>query len=320
MNNVSEFYIMTCQAFGRTHWFATKFSSSKYEINRVATIVINSVLVISTVLLNLIAIVTILKSTQLKNKICYFLILIQSAVDLGIGCIGAPLSVFFLLQTFLGLRDCFSSFVVFQLSVLPIGFSLVISFIILFERYIGVMHPYSYARILTKKRIFYFMICGFALITIAFALSFYYTEPIIVMLFLTVPTLVVCAGFVNTRVYFEVRRLRRSEVKLNLNNIVEHKSKIKLFLREVKYAKSCFLVLACFLITLLPSLLYPVFRFQFGPSMIVDAYFSWMRVITTLNSSVNSIIFFWNKSMLRKKAAEVLKVRCCRSSSWTSGS
>ncbi|XP_028394388.1 prostaglandin E2 receptor EP2 subtype-like [Dendronephthya gigantea] len=308
---------MTCRVFGRTHWFPTKFSSSKYEINRVATIVINGTLVISTVLLNLIAMLTILKSTQLKNKICYFLILIQSVVDLGVGCIGAPLSVFYMLGTFLGLRDCFTSFIIFQLSVFPIGFSLVISFIILFERYIAVLHPYSYPKILTKKRILYFMICGFALIFISFALSFYFIAPIAVMLFLTVPTLIIFAGFVNIKIYLEVRRLRRSEVKPSLNNIVEHKSKTKLFLREVKYAKSCFLVVACFLITLLPSSLYPIFRLRFGPSMIVDAYFSWMRVITTLNSSVNSVIFFWNKVLLRKEAVKVLKVGCCRSFSVT---
>ena len=48
---------------------------------------------ISTILLNSVAILTISKSSQLKEKLCYFLVLVQSSLDLLVGVIIQPLFI-----------------------------------------------------------------------------------------------------------------------------------------------------------------------------------------------------------------------------------
>lgn len=305
MNNV-----VTCHVFGRTYWFVANFSSSKYEVNRFSAAIITGILVFPTVLLNLIPILTILKSSQLKDKICYFLILVQSVIDLGVGCIGTPLSFFQLIIPFLHYMNCYAIFTTVPLSFLFTGVSIVNLFVMSFERFIGVLYPYSYTTLLTKKRVLRVIHGGFMLVLLVVALSFRF-DTIGIFVFVTVPALIVLTSFVFTKIYLEIKRLQRSEVRPCVNGSVEHKSKIKLFLREVKHAKSCFLVVVCFLITLAPSSFYPIFFSWHGPSLSSDAYFSWVVVFATLHSCLNSVIFFWNSSVLTKEAVKVLKAFCC---------
>ena len=69
----------------------TGFQSNKYELNRIFNIVFLGILMLSTIFLNTVAIITIQKSPQLKKKLCYFVILVQSCVDLGDGCVAIQL-------------------------------------------------------------------------------------------------------------------------------------------------------------------------------------------------------------------------------------
>ena len=51
-----------------------------YERYRIALLLVNCMLLLSTISLNGISIITIRKSSQLKSKVCYFVILLQSIV------------------------------------------------------------------------------------------------------------------------------------------------------------------------------------------------------------------------------------------------
>ncbi len=68
-------------------------SSKSFVINRIVLCVFNGVLLLSTILLNSVAILTISKCPQLKEKLCYFLVLLQSAIDLLGGVINQPLFI-----------------------------------------------------------------------------------------------------------------------------------------------------------------------------------------------------------------------------------
>jgi purine-cytosine permease-like protein len=68
-------------------------SSNYFVINRIVQCVFNGVLMISTILLNSVAILTISKSSQFKEKLCYFLVLVQSSIDLVVGVIIQPLFI-----------------------------------------------------------------------------------------------------------------------------------------------------------------------------------------------------------------------------------
>ncbi len=68
-------------------------SSKSFVINKIVLCVFNGVLLLSTTLLNSVAILTISKCSQLKEKLCYFLVLLQSAIDFLGGVINQPLFI-----------------------------------------------------------------------------------------------------------------------------------------------------------------------------------------------------------------------------------
>lgn len=93
--------------------------NKKYEGNLIAMLVINCVLFFSTISLNAISVVTIRKSSQLKGKVCYFVILVQSAVDLGVGLLSIPLFISYLIFPFLNTGNCTVIILAIGASYLP---------------------------------------------------------------------------------------------------------------------------------------------------------------------------------------------------------
>jgi hypothetical protein len=82
---------------------------------------------------------------------------------------------------------------------------------------------------------------------------------------------------------------------------------MKLFLREIKQAKSCFIVVVCFCVLgFLPTTI----AVPFFPSLVCLDQFEKLAIkiwIITLglmcNSSVNSVIFFWTKRISVEKGS-----------------
>ncbi len=112
--------------------------------NRILLIAFNVLLMFCTIFLNLLSVVTIRKSSQLKNKLCHFVILLQSAVDLGVGVFSITSLIAFLAIPLLGIRNCVGIGLLFLLKFLPVSLSTVILSAMTVERYIGVLQPYSY--------------------------------------------------------------------------------------------------------------------------------------------------------------------------------
>ena len=129
------------------------FPSNRHVVNRIFTAVVNSVLIIPTVLLNVIAIVTIQRSCQLKNRLCYFAIVLQSAADTGVGCFTLPVTTFFLASPFLPVDHCISVNLLLHKGYISVGISIITLSVITMERYVGVVHPYSYATLVTVNSV-----------------------------------------------------------------------------------------------------------------------------------------------------------------------
>ena len=160
MNNGSEDQLyITCKVGNSSFRF---FPNKNYEGNLIAMLVMNCVLLISTILLNGISVITIKKSSVLKGKVCYFVILVQSVVDLGVGLLSIPLFISYLIFPFVNTGNCTLIILSIGASYLPPGFSVVTLSAMTIERYIAVLHPYSYQTRVTKKRILTY-VCGVGL-------------------------------------------------------------------------------------------------------------------------------------------------------------
>jgi uncharacterized membrane protein YcgQ (UPF0703/DUF1980 family) len=119
-------------------------------------------------------------------------------------------------------------------------------------------------------------------------------------------------AFAYTRIYLVVKKLARSRNKTHDAFSEKNLTRMKLVLREIKQAKSCFVVVICFcILSFLPTASVIAFLASF-PKDVQQAIVLWIITFALLNSSVNSVILFWTKTMLRKEAGKMLNTICFR--------
>ncbi len=273
--------------------------------NRILLIAFNVLLMFCTIFLNLLSVVTIRKSSQLKNKLCYFVILVQSAVDFGVGVLSITSFIAILAIPLLGIRNCVGIGLLFLLKFLPLGLSIVTLSAMTAERYIGVLHPYSYQTSVTKRRISIYVAVVNSLCLFDY-IGLFFTSQATFGHFVTL-TGAICFLFIvyaYTRIFFVVKKLDRSARRPN-DGEKQDQSRRRRFLREIKHAKSCFIVVICYGICFLPITLTAILARQGRIER--GVYVFWFFTLCMLNSTVNSMLFFWTKTLLRTEAWNTLK-------------
>ncbi len=300
---------MSCEILGKTYFVTTNLPSDKLLINQIFAIAFNGVLIIPTILLNAIAIITILKSSQLKKKPCYFIILIQSITDLAVGALGIPIFIFFLGSEIGGISNCIAATLAFKSTTIPLGTSTITISALTLERYIAILHPYAYNIYVTRKRLLIYIVSNAAVLFAVIILSFAIQE--LTGIYSTIYAIIVFffMAFAYTRIYFVVKRLARSHNKLHVAVTEENLTRMKLFLQQTKLATSCFVVVVCFCVLCLLPIAIAIPLYESVDQFEFRAILVWIFTLGMLNSNVNSVIFFWTKSTLRKEATNI-KCHC----------
>ena len=265
---------------------------------------------IPTVLLNAVAMITILKSSQLKSKPCYFIILVRSVIDSASGILGIPLLIFFLASGIGGMTNCFAARLTLSSTLLPTIQSCVTLSALTLERYIAILHPYAYSSQVTKKRLLIFVGCGPVVAISLFLLYLAYPRLYHICIATAGMFIFAFTAFAYTRIYLVVKKLARTPHRPHDPAAEENTTKMKVFFGEIKHAKSCFIVVLCFgVLCFLPGAI----TISFMPTLKLSekqAIVVWIYTLALLNSSVNSIIFFWTKTMLRNESVKTLKTMC----------
>ena len=316
-----EVFIAECQILGTNQVLITKIPSEKYLINNISVIVFNAILILPTIALNLVASITILKTPQLKSKPCYFIILAQSVIDLAVGVVGIPSYISFIASWTGGASSCLSTSLLFRGGMISVLSSLVTVSILTLERYIAIIHPYAYKTQVTKKRI---VICtaSSAVVHSGFvAVSYLGKQLVMIYGMISAGLVFFFTTFAYTRIFFVARSLVGSPSQPHDVGKLQNVTKTKLLRQKIKLAKSCFAVVICF------------FSLCFLPQAIAFPYYTdlkkvenieigvWIGTIVLVNSSANSVLFFWAKKMLRKEGIKFLKAIPCinKTESWVEG-
>ena len=285
--------LVTCHDASKTMHHVTSFESNAYESNRVVNTVFLAALMFSTIFLNAIAIITIQKTQKLRNKLCYFLILVQSSVDLAVGCFAIPMMIMYLLAPFINVDPCnlffFTKATLFLLS----GLSAITLSALTMERYLSAFHPVLHRTRLTRKCIATYTVGG-ALMLMAIVVASIFIGNDVTRIAATgiLAIFFIFSTFAYVRIYFLLRKMTR-------------KSRGRRIFGKTQQILSCFIVVVVFSILFLPYILSPIFV-QFE-NMMWNAYFHWAVSLVILNSSINSVIFFWKNKTLRKEAIKLVK-------------
>lgn len=308
--NLSE--VVSCRILGKKYSFTEKTASEKLYINRIFLTTFNAAIIIPTILLNAIAIATIAKSRKLSKKTCYFIILIQSMIDLAVGVFGIPSNTFVLASRIGGVSNCSAVILVQRFKMILTGVSIITLTALTLDRYIAILHPFVYKTLVTKKKMLVFVSFAFLIKLTFILLSLVLTRTIMVKSIATSRVIILLlTTLAYLRIYLVAKTIGRSpNLRQQPAAREEGRTRMKLFLQQVKLAKSCFFVVLCyFVLCCLPIVVVGYFleTIYSGGNDVFLVGTLWTVTLALLNSSVNSLIFFWTNTMLRKEAVKMLK-------------
>ena len=313
MNTTNEELFQHCNLFKSRYQVFSKIPPKAVLNSMLSACTVISILIIPTILLNGISVLTIMKCSQLKEKIAYFLIMVQSLADLAVGFISIPFMSYTCITDALGTADCFTQLVVVNVMPLPILISLITLTAMTVERYMSVIHPVKHRNLVTKRRLTVFVVCGCLFITVCnVLLSVLQSQLIGGFVSIYTSLFLLLTIFVYTKIYFALKRLKHPG-NVGDNGTQNNQNRLN-FVKKLKLAKTCFLVVACFLLCFLAAiviLLFQPYVERSGYSVLKI----WAGTAMTLNSSLNSVIFFWTRPLLRNEAFKVLK-KMCTSRTW----
>lgn len=278
---------------------------------------VNGVLIPLTIFFNGVAIVTISKCPQLKEKLCYFLVLVQSVTDLLVAVIGLPVFMLVLVGDIKGDANCAVNSVLIHAPHLTAGYSLITLSFISFERYMGVLHPFIHRTKITKKKLLFHVFHSCVSHTVTVLIFYVYMTVRRLVIATVIPVFLVGTTYIYVRIFLVARK--RLMATQNPNAIAGQGNKSamdkkKTYLREIKLAKSCFMIVLLFIFSFLPlSIVYVFFADQMTPTTFRIVQ-SWCLTLATLNSSLNSVIFFWTRAVLKKEAKKIFGKICAQPS------
>ena len=160
--------------------------------------------------------------------------------------LGIPLFIYYLSSSIGGISNCFAASLARRLMHAPIEGSSITVTAMTLERYIAILHPFSYKTQVTKNRLLKFVS---GIVTVEFLviiLSFKSRWFLQIYIILKVTLVFFITAFVYTRIYLVVKKLARAQKKQNDAAAVMNLTKRKLFFQEIRQARSCFIVVVCF--------------------------------------------------------------------------
>ena len=302
-NEISRL-VQHCYLLNSKYEFFIEYPSQASFVSQCGACAGITILIFPTVILNGLSVVVILKCPQLKEKISYFLIMMQSVSDLIVGLLTLPSLSYICISEVIGPVTCVPHVLLLRTMFAPYFFSIWILTIMTVERYIGVLHPLRHRTLVTKKRITIFVLCGVVSMPVLTAITFLHSYLFETLFSIYLFIFILVAIFIYTKIFLAIRN-RNIPGNFVVNTASEtHKKDKRIFFKEIKLVKSCFLVAACFFLCLFSSGIVNVMNLDRHDLIMLRP---WVTIPLLFNSSLNSLIFFWCKPLLRNEAWKVFK-------------
>ena len=95
-----------CSIFGEFYRVVDGFASDVYLVNHIVACVVNVIIQITTVSLNGITVFIFWRSSRLKEKVPFYLIMVQSLFGVGVGMVAGSIFTSFLASEIRGRASC----------------------------------------------------------------------------------------------------------------------------------------------------------------------------------------------------------------------
>ena len=267
--------------------------------------VLNITFIFSGIILNTLVIASIWKSSQLRKKLCHFMIMVLSCVDLIAVVASHPAILLFVISWLIDDHHLsMKLWFYLHFTDVIIGFSFCVLLVMSIERYLGAYYPIFHRTSVTRRRL---------LTILSLMLIFHITLSAICtigkVISLNVVFIIYIIAISLPLVYFNLKLFK-------ISREVRRKNPAKLEKRttlNLKSISSCLLVVACLVMLTICTSTYLVFDnvFENKHATSLKPSTIWTETLYSINCTINSLIFFWKNKILRAEGMKILKTLFC---------
>ena len=283
-------------------------------INVFLLYIVNVIFMIAGIFLNSVVIISLWRSSQLRNKLCYFMIFLLSCFDLCAVIVNHPLVIAMASVVAFGEYDQLFQNVIECMFLLAAGFATFALLTLNIERFLALTYPFFHERMVSKERVVYFL----TLLQFSwFVLTASTFDGIILPKHIVV--IVILVFFVSSFIYlnyraFIVARSKRRDMKMAPTMNVHELKRIKF---NLKTMSTCFLAVVCFSACSFPQIVFSLYILASKTSQRQEnghPFYLWAATMFYANSTLNCLIFFWRNTVLRREGMKIVRnmqSRCC---------
>ena len=297
-----------------TYVHVIRIPSSSYIINSIAGCVANAVFSVAGTVLNTFVLFTLWRSTTLRKKVTYFLIMVLSSTNLGVGLTVHPLYLMYAVSEIRRNPNCLYKTAYQTTQLLFAGLSAMNLFTLNIERYLSIVHPIFHRNCVTiRSSVIFLTVVGLIPLSAVVSLIF----DLNISLFIAVVAFIGCSGicFMNIRIFQVAKRVLMPKARIQINeeeqerNSVKHRENTAIFLRHLKMTKMCLLVVSCLFICYLPNGIVLVLWTEKSKTLDNKVQAAvWTTTLVSINSTINCLIFFWTRKELRKEWKKAMMI------------
>ncbi len=260
------------------------------------------------VFLNSVVIISLWRSSQLRKKLCYFMILVLSCVDLIAVTVGHPVQIlwttFWSMET---LHQQESKFIWANIMVIVLAGSSMFALLTLsVERFLALKYPFFHETGVTKKRLM-LLLAFLMIMSVSLSLLVHFAGKTFRNIFVTVLLVFFCFVFI----YLNYKMFIIAKSKRNMNRAVTSSyQEGKRWKMNFNNISTCSLAVACFVVCSFPQIIYSVLCLTsetLPNDRRIRLFHIWSNTLVLMNSTFNCLIFFWRNSILRREGIKILK-------------
>ena len=273
--------------------------------------IINIIFMVAGIFLNSVVIISLWRSSELRKKLCYFMIPVLSCFDLAVVTITHPLLIASTIHLSQGEINKIREDARKSICFVVYGSSMSALFTLNVERFLALTCPFSHQASVTKTRLLCFQAFGAVIIVVPSELVFFIISETIADICVSVIVLSLLFLFIYLNYkMFKIAKSKREEERVVATTATSMNENRKTRILNLKNISTCSLAVGCSFCCFFPYIIYAALRLASKRPFYdrqVLLFHLWSNTFASLNSTFNCVIFFWRNSILRREGLKIVK-------------
>ena len=279
-------------------------------INALFLCLVNVAFMVVGIFLNTVVIISLWRSSQLRKKLCYFMILVLSCFDLAVVAIAHPLLI---LSTILWSMEIYHGEIentrAYTTTLLG-GFSMFALLTLTIERFLALTYPFFHQTAVTKKGLLFFQAFLVTTTVSVSQLVHLYEKTVDVLTAVFILFFLFVFVCLNYKMFIIAKSKRNDERVSPTSTATSSNQERKRRKLNFKNISTPSMAVGCFFVCSFPGFIYSATRLTLNKPFYnkqVLLFNIWSITSFSMNSTFNCLIFFWRNSILRREGMKIAK-------------